>query len=105
MTTEADADGVTVCVRDRGVGIPAADVPRVFDRFYRGSGAKEATYPGLGLGLYISAEIVRRHGGRVWAESAEGEGSTFCFRLPLVPPAPDGDDPRRGAEAGAGEAR
>ncbi len=105
VTTESDADGVTVLVRDRGVGIPAEDVPLVFDRFYRGSGEKEGTYPGLGLGLYISAEIVRRHGGRVWAESAEGEGSTFGFWLPLGPTHPGGDGLGGGAETGGGEAR
>jgi PAS domain S-box-containing protein len=99
VTTEADADGISVCVRDRGIGIPADEVPRVFDRFYRGSGEREGTYPGLGLGLYISAEIVRRHGGRVWATSAEGAGSTFCFRLPLRPPGPGGG-PRADEEHG-----
>jgi signal transduction histidine kinase len=105
VTTEAEAGGVTVCVRDRGIGIPADEVPRVFDRFYRGSGEKEGTYPGLGLGLYISAAIVRRHGGRVWAESAEGEGATFCFRVPLAPPDPEDGDARHGIETGGGEAR
>ena len=105
VTTEADAGGVAVCVRDRGIGIRADEVPRVFDRFYRGSGEKEGTYPGLGLGLYISAAIVRRHGGRVWAESVEGEGATFCFRVPLAPPNPNDGDARHGVEMGDGEAQ
>jgi PAS domain S-box-containing protein len=78
-------DDVTICVRDSGIGIPPHELPRVFDRFYRIEGGQHATPPGLGLGLYISAEIVRRHGGRIWAESAEGEGTTVCFRLPLAP--------------------
>jgi PAS domain S-box-containing protein len=86
---DSGEDAVTVCVRDRGIGIPAAEVERVFDRFYRIGGGHHSAPPGLGLGLYISAEIVRRHGGRIWAESAEGEGSTFCMRLPLRPPEPD----------------
>jgi PAS domain S-box-containing protein len=93
VTTGHDGDGATVCVRDQGIGIPPAEVPRVFDRFYRSPARHPGSAPGLGLGLYISAEIVRRHGGRIWAESAEGEGTTFCFRLPRRPPVAEPGDP------------
>ena len=85
VTTADEGDGVRVCVRDQGPGIPAAQQGRLFERFYRGSGSEEPGYAGLGLGLYISAEIVRRHGGQIWVESAVGQGSTFCFWLPRQP--------------------
>jgi|GEM_PF-5039696 len=76
---------VVVSVQDFGVGIPEGQRDRIFDRFFQVSGADPArgTYPGLGLGLYISAEIVKRHGGRIWAESELHKGSTFYFSLPI----------------------
>ncbi|HSX40385.1 MAG TPA: ATP-binding protein [Candidatus Saccharimonadales bacterium] len=74
---------VKVCVKDYGVGISKEKQEKVFERFYRVSGPKEDTYPGLGLGLYISSEIVKRQGGRIWVESTENKGSTFCFTLPI----------------------
>jgi signal transduction histidine kinase len=55
---------------------------KVFDRFYRANSGIGNTYPGLGLGLYISAEIIRRQGGTMMVESSEGKGSVFCFSLP-----------------------
>jgi PAS domain S-box-containing protein len=75
-------DHVKLCVEDFGVGIPADKHEKVFEQFYRVSGDKQHTFPGLGLGLYISSEIIRREGGRIWVEGAEGKGSTFCFTLP-----------------------
>jgi two-component system, chemotaxis family, CheB/CheR fusion protein len=78
-----DKERVTLCVQDFGVGIPKKRQEKVFERFYRVSGPKEDTFPGLGLGLYISSEIVKRQGGRIWVESARGKGSTFCFSLPF----------------------
>lgn len=74
---------VTVCVQDFGIGISRDDLEKVFEQFYRVSGDMQHTFPGLGLGLYISAEIIKREGGRIWVNSTEGEGSTFCFALPL----------------------
>ncbi len=65
------------------MGIPAEKQGRVFEQFYRVSGAKETTFPGLGLGLYVSSEIIKREGGKIWVESAEGKGSTLYFSLPL----------------------
>jgi PAS domain S-box-containing protein len=74
---------IEVCVQDFGIGIPKAKLKHVFEQFYRVSGPKDNTFPGLGLGLYISSEIIKRQGGRIWVESEAGKGSTFCFTLPL----------------------
>jgi signal transduction histidine kinase len=71
---------VQVSVSDDGPGIAAEDLPHVFDRFWQGS---EARVDGSGLGLAIARELVRAHGGRIWAESAPGKGSTFHLTLPL----------------------
>lgn len=85
-----------VCVQDEGLGIPAEDLPHVFDRFYRVEDTRRLE--GSGLGLYICQGIVSAHAGRIWATSSgPGQGSTFCFALPLqVPPAEDAAQrPRR----------
>lgn len=74
-----------VSVRDWGVGIPKDRQAHVFERFYRAHIGTPYDYGGLGVGLYISREIVRRHGGEMWFESQEGRGSTFYFSLPLAP--------------------
>jgi len=74
---------VILSVRDFGVGIASDKQGKVFEQFYRVSGDKQHTFPGLGLGLYISSEIVKRMEGRIWVESEEGKGSTFCFSLSL----------------------
>ncbi len=79
----ADDEQVTIGVQDFGSGLAEEDRERVFERFYRVGGPKQDTFPGLGLGLYISAEIVRRQGGRIWVTSEEGRGATFSFCLPL----------------------
>ncbi len=83
--TKVDNKSVTLCVQDFGVGIPADKKEKVFEQFFRVSGPKQDTFPGLGLGLYISSEIIKREGGRIWVESIEGKGSTFFFTLPLKP--------------------
>lgn len=74
---------VTVSVQDFGMGIPKSEQHRIYERFFRAKGKKESSIPGLGLGLFISAEIVKQHGGELWAKSIEGKGSTFYFSLPL----------------------
>lgn len=71
---------VMVTIRDEGEGISAYDQAHIFERFYRGAGAKLAT--GSGLGLYICHEIVTLHGGKLWVESQEGQGASFYFTLP-----------------------
>ena len=71
--------------RDTAIGIPAEDVPRIFERFYRVD--KSRTGSGTGLGLSIAKHIVEAHKGRIWAESREGQGSTFIFgACPLPDP-------------------
>jgi PAS domain S-box-containing protein len=77
-------DRVIVSVRDYGVGIPQAYQDKLFDRFYRVSDDKYKAFPGLGMGLYIAREIVKRHNGKIWVESAEGKGSTFFVSLPII---------------------
>jgi signal transduction histidine kinase len=73
-------------VADQGIGIPEADLERVFDRFYQvGAGTYSRGHLGLGLGLYIAHEIVTRHGGRIWARSAPAGGATLHVELPLEP--------------------
>ena len=74
---------VGVRVEDHGVGIAAPDLPRVFDRFYRVDLTRGRGRDGSGLGLAICAEIVRAHGGRVWADSEEGRGSRFFAAFPV----------------------
>jgi two-component system sensor histidine kinase SenX3 len=73
---------VEVSVADEGIGIPARDLGRVFERFYRGDPARSRATGGTGLGLAIVKHIVTNHGGRVTVWSAEGAGSTFTIRLP-----------------------
>jgi signal transduction histidine kinase len=82
VATEKREQAVVVSVKDYGIGIPEPQQERIFDRFFRVSGDQQRTFPGLGLGLYISAEIVRRHSGDIWVESEEGKGSVFSFSLP-----------------------
>lgn len=73
-----------VSVQDFGIGIDKAHHERIFERFYQVGDTEDKTYPGLGIGLYISNEIVARHQGRMWVESRKGEGSTFFVALPLL---------------------
>ena len=72
---------VRFAVRDTGIGIPVEDIPRIFERFYRVD--KSRTGSGTGLGLSIARHIVEAHKGRIWVESIEGQGSTFCFAIPV----------------------
>ena len=89
VTVSADAKGgdVLIAVSDTGVGIPAEDVPRVFERFYKADRARSGG--GTGLGLAIARHVVEAHGGKIWVESVEGQGSTFTFSLPAVKPSRD----------------
>ncbi len=76
---------VLVSVSDEGPGISQADLPHIFEKYYRASGA--ASQDGLGLGLYISRLLVEAHGGRIWVESAPGKGCTFNVAMPAARPA------------------
>ena len=71
-----------ISVEDLGVGIPEKDLENIFQRFYRVSGVP-SSYSGSGIGLYISAEIIKTHHGKIWAESDMGTGSVFYFSIPL----------------------
>lgn len=71
-------------VQDFGLGLPDEECLRIFEKFYRVANTGYETYPGLGLGLYISEQIIHRHNGKIWVESTNGEGSTFYFTLPLA---------------------
>ncbi len=75
---------VVVSVRDTGVGIAADDLPRIFERFYKSDRARTRSRGGTGLGLAIARHLVEAHGGRIWAKSKEGKGSTFYFTLPVT---------------------
>lgn len=80
-----DGADVQVAIQDSGIGIPAKDLPRIFERFYKVDRARtraQGELRGTGLGLAIAKHIVEAHGGKIWAESSEGNGSTFYFTLP-----------------------
>ncbi len=76
---------VVVAIKDYGIGIKAEDIDKIFNRFYRVEGRNEQNFSGFGIGLYVAAEIIRRHNGRVWVESVPGKGSVFYFTLPAYP--------------------
>ena len=81
VTASATAKSMVVSVADTGSGIPAADLPKIFDRFYKGRASR-----GSGLGLTIARNLVVAHGGEIHAVSVEGKGTTISVRLPLRPP-------------------
>jgi two-component system phosphate regulon sensor histidine kinase PhoR len=80
LFAEPDDGSVRFAVRDTGVGIPEDDISRIFERFYRVDKSRAGN--GTGLGLSIAKHIVEAHGGKIWVESREGEGSTFYFTIP-----------------------
>lgn len=92
-------DGVLVKVIDTGIGVAERDLPRIFERFYKTD--RSRAMGGTGLGLAIAKHIVQAHGGRIWADSVEGKGSTFTFTLPTVEQAP-GESARAQNETGQG---
>ena len=77
------ANTLTMSIQDEGPGIPAHDLPRVFDKFYRGSSRSVKCREGTGMGLAIARGIVEAHGGKIWVESSPGSGSTFFFSVPV----------------------
>jgi two-component system phosphate regulon sensor histidine kinase PhoR len=82
ISTKRDNNNIMVSVTDTGIGIPADDLPRIFERFYKAD--KSRSGGGTGLGLAIARRIVEAHGGKIWAESVQGKGATFTFTLPVA---------------------
>lgn len=74
---------VVVSVKDEGIGVESKDLDKLFDRYYRVENNNVLNVAGFGIGLYLCAEIIKRHNGKIWAESEVGKGSTFCFSLPF----------------------
>lgn len=83
VNSKIEQDNIIVSVQDFGIGIENKNLDRIFDRYYRVDNTA-MRFEGLGLGLFISSEILKRHHGSFWIESKQGEGSTFYFRLPLT---------------------
>jgi signal transduction histidine kinase len=84
VVVSPDKDDVLVSVADRGEGIPAENLPYIFERFYRVDDARSRKTGGAGLGLAIAKQMVELHGGRIWVESEAGKGSKFSFTLPVT---------------------
>jgi PAS domain S-box-containing protein len=84
VTVEDRGEQLVTAVCDRGIGIPADELGQVFERFHRGRQVSSTNYGGLGLGLYITKQIVERHGGTIWVDSKERSGTTFFFSLPVA---------------------
>jgi PAS domain S-box-containing protein len=84
VNVEERGEQIVTSVCDRGIGIPTDELAQVFERFHRGRHVSSTNYGGLGLGLYITKQIVERHGGAIWVESKEGTGTTFYFSLPAM---------------------
>ena len=79
-----DHSCAVVSVTDYGIGISAEFHNKIFDRFYRVQNTKERSFKGSGIGLYVAAEIIFKHQGKIWVESEKGKGATFCFSLMAV---------------------
>ena len=84
VTCTKTDDVLQVSVKDEGMGIKEQDIDKLFDRYYRVESKNTTHISGFGIGLYLSAEIIQRHNGKIWAESETGVGSTFYFTLPLI---------------------
>ncbi len=82
ISTQLQKDGIELSVRDFGIGISEKSQENIFQQFYRVTGTKESTYPGMGIGLYICSEIIARLRGKIWVESIIDKGSTFYIWLP-----------------------
>ncbi|HEV2832511.1 MAG TPA: CheR family methyltransferase [Hanamia sp.] len=84
IKANTDKRQLITSVKDFGIGISKTNILRLFNRFVRVNDSTVNTFPGLGLGLYISSEIIKKHNGTVWVESVKDQGSEFFFTLPLV---------------------
>ncbi|HEX9509200.1 MAG TPA: chemotaxis protein CheB [Puia sp.] len=84
IRSTSDDQNVTVSVEDFGIGISKEAQQKIFQQFFRAQDNKVNNYPGLGLGLYIAAQLIRRQGGTIWVDSIPGKGSIFHFTLPVA---------------------
>ncbi len=85
VVVKKEGSMVTCSVTDTGMGITKEELPLLFSKFYRGQSAKLADTEGMGIGLFMSKEVIHRHGGKIWAESpGPDKGSTFAFSLPIT---------------------
>lgn len=84
VTSTITKDSIIIRVQDYGIGLTDESRGKIFQRFFRVEGDNQNTYPGLGLGLYISHEIIKRHNGKMWVESQENQGSSFFVELPIA---------------------
>ncbi|MDF2382557.1 PAS domain-containing protein [Nostoc ellipsosporum NOK] len=82
ITSVAESNRISVSVKDEGYGIPEEDLEKIFQRFFRVKANNMDAYPGIGLGLYISQQIIHNHGGNITVQSKQGEGTVFSFTLP-----------------------
>jgi two-component system phosphate regulon sensor histidine kinase PhoR len=82
LNAQVEGDFIKFCVQDTGIGIPADNLARIFERFYKTDRARATG--GAGLGLAIARHLVEAHGGSIWAESVEGQGSSFFFTIPIA---------------------
>ncbi|MEO7049680.1 MAG: ATP-binding protein, partial [Ferruginibacter sp.] len=82
VSTQTTTEEVIFFVQDFGIGVPEVHISHIFDRFYRVPGKNRESYPGLGIGLFIAAEIISRHHGVINVDSQEGKGSIFSFSIP-----------------------
>jgi two-component system OmpR family sensor kinase len=90
LSLDRVGEKVRVIISDTGPGIPAQDLPHIFERFYRGEKSRTRSgSTGFGLGLSIAYWIVRNHGGSIDVNSRDGQGTTFCVWLPITPPQPE----------------
>jgi len=86
VIVESPPEHAQISVKDNGIGIPASELEYVFERFFQVESHLTRKHTGLGLGLSVAKTMVELHGGRIWAESVEGQGSTFTILLPVQPP-------------------
>lgn len=83
VKTEIKEGGVQLSVADSGIGVLPENRQKVFELFYRVTEEKPSTFPGMGIGLYVSSRIIKKYGGKIWLESDIDEGSTFYTWLPV----------------------
>lgn len=103
LSAENGRSEITFTISDTGIGIPRADQPRIFERFYRVDAARSREVGGTGLGLAIAKHLVEVHGGRIWVDSEVGQGSQFHFTVPVFESEDDSEEPGpRGSSNGRG---